>query len=139
MTIVRSLDTNHDWEFGKGQNDYKRNKAAVVQDIDTRLNCFLGDCFFDTSAGVDWFNFLGGKDQISLNLAVSAVILNTPDVVSLIQLSINLNHTTRKITMSYQVMTSFGLAVNTVPIVTSYLTTEGGDILTTEGGDKIVV
>lgn len=139
MTIVRALDVNHDWEFGKGRNDYKRNKIAVIQDIDTRLSCFLGDCFFDTGAGINWFTFLGSKDQISLNLAVSAVILNTPDVVSLIQLSINLDHVTRKITITYVAFTSFGLAVNTVPVVTNYLTTESFDILTTEDGEKIVV
>lgn len=107
MTRVRALDGTHDWLFGKGQNDYLTRNAAVIQDINTRLNCFLGDCFFDTGAGLNWWVFLGGsKDQSALSLAISAVILKTKDVTGLRQLSIALP-ATRGITVSYQVQTSF--------------------------------
>ncbi len=107
--IVRALDSDHDWLFGKGRNDYLRDLNAVVQNIDTRLNSFLGDCFFDQGAGIDWFNLLGAKDQIALNLTISAVILNTTDVTGIEQLSVTLS-TARNLRVAYVVQTSYSRA-----------------------------
>ncbi len=125
---VRQIDVDHDWLFGKGQNDYVRGNAAIVQTINTRLNSFLGDCFFDIGAGIDWFNLLGSKDQTALNLAISAVIdpyiagirvgQNTPGVVRLVQLSTNLN-TARRFTVTYQVDTVYSRAVAAFTLNTS--------------------
>lgn len=105
--LVRALDIDHDWTFGKSQNDYLRNKSAVIQNIDTRLNEFLGDCFFNNGAGIDWFNLLGAKDQAALKLAITTVILNTAEVVGLLQLSSNLNDI-RNLNVQYTVQTTYG-------------------------------
>ena len=77
--IIRSIDGTGDWNFGKGANDYNSGQAAIAELIQVRLLSFLGDCPFDMGAGIAWFQFLGSKNQIALNLAVSAVILNTSD------------------------------------------------------------
>lgn len=137
--IVRALDGNHDWTFGKGKNNYLSANKAIVQNIDTRLNSFLGDCFFALDAGLDWFNLLGSKDQLALELAVRAVILNTDDVTGIVSLNINLVHSTRAITMTYTVNTIYSISNNTPPIpgLTSFLLTESGDTITTEDGDAI--
>lgn len=117
--LVRSLSSTGDWTFGAGLSNYKSGNLAVAQNIQTRLSSFLGDCFFDTEAGIDWNTFLGGsKNQLALNLAVSAVILNTTDadnlnVVGINQLSINLDSTTRKISISYQVQTTYSVTALT--------------------------
>jgi hypothetical protein len=103
---VRAIDNTGDWLFGKGANDYVKNNNAVAQEIQTRLGAFLGDCFFDTNSGIDWFNFLSSKNQIGLNLAITAVILNTPGVSGLINLSASLN-AQRVYTVSYQVQTAY--------------------------------
>lgn len=103
---VRAIDTDGDWLYGKGQNDYKTANAAVSQCIQTRLLSFLGDCFFDTGAGIDWFNLIGGKDQISLNLAISAVILNSPNVTGIQELSVSLD-AARVFTVQYVVQTTY--------------------------------
>ncbi len=108
MSRVRALDSSHDWLFGKGQNDYKRNNAAVIQNIDTRLNAYLGDCFFDSGAGIDWFNLLGAKDLLALKLAVAAVILNTQDVTGLLDLSISLS-VARELSLSYRAATTYSV------------------------------
>lgn len=113
MSRVRALDAVHDWEYGKGQNNYKRGNAAVTQNIDTRLNSFLGDCFFDTGAGLDWFTYLSSKDRLSLNLAVSAVILNTQDVTGIRQLFITLDPVTRLVTIAYRVQTTYSQTAGT--------------------------
>lgn len=107
--IVRALDGSHDWTFGKGKNDYLRAGKAVGQNIDTRLSSFLGDCFFDTGAGIDWFNLLGEKDLLALQLAISAVILNTQDVTGLLQLSFSLSAITRAYTVTYVVQTAYSV------------------------------
>lgn len=135
--IVRSLDVNHDWTFGKGKNNYLVNNDAIVQLINTNLNSYLGDCFFALDEGVDWFNLLGSKNQAALELAVRAVILNTEGVTAIIDVSINFGETTRQITMTYTVETVYTrINVGAVPIVStsSFLLTESGDVLTTEDG-----
>lgn len=105
--IVRALDANHDWTFGKGKNNYKKDNAAVAQSIETRLLSFLGDCFFAIRDGIDWFNLLGSKNQLALSLAVSSTILNTNEVTAITQLSLDLS-VTRALTMHYEVETVFG-------------------------------
>jgi len=104
--IVRAIDENGDWTFGKGKNDYKSENNAVAQKILTRLSSFLGDCFFALDEGIDWFNLLGAKNQLALNLAISGKILNTEDVVGIIQLSINLSPQ-RELTIKYDVQTVY--------------------------------
>lgn len=144
---VRALSGSGDWTFGKGQNDYKTANAAIAQAIQSRLLSFLGDCFFDSGAGIDWFNLLGSKNEIALNLAVSATILNTQDpsgnfpITRLNQLSINLD-SNRKVTISYNVTTVYTGVQNptgTLSASTSYLLTESGSILTTEDGSGLIV
>ena len=109
---VRAIDENHDWQFGKGQNDYLQGRAACVQNINTRLYEFLGDCFFNNGAGISWFTLLGSKDQTGLNLAISAVILNTQDVTGINQLTAVVN-SVRDFQVSYEVQTSYGTAADT--------------------------
>lgn len=105
--IVRGIDTDGDWMFGKGRNDYLKNNAAVAQNIKTRLQSFLGDCFFALNAGLDWFNLLGSKNQLALSLAVSSSILNTRDVTAIVNLTFDLS-ANRAATLHYSVETVYG-------------------------------
>jgi hypothetical protein len=107
---VRALDINGDWQFGRCLNDYLTANNAITQNIGTRLNSYLGDCFFNLNAGIDWFNLLGSKDQTTLNLSISSVILNTTGVTGLLQLSSGLNHSTRVFTAAYKVQTVYSTA-----------------------------
>lgn len=137
MRIVRAIDDTGDWLFGKGGQDYKRNKQAVAQNIRTRLNMFLGDCFFATNDGIDWWNLLGGKNQLAIQLAVSTTIINTEGVQSLLQLSAVLD-ATRTLSLQYSVQTPFGTTTDTIrQQVNDFLLTEDGDFITTEDGDFI--
>lgn len=106
--IVRALDENNDWTFGQSKNNYLRNNFAVAQSIQTRCSSFTGNCFFDTSAGINWLVYLSGKSEIAMNLALSATILNTPNVVGILQLSVNLTPS-RSFQIQYQVQTSYSL------------------------------
>lgn len=105
--IIRGLDANHDWLFGKGINDYNSGLAALAENIQTRLLSFLGDCFFAQNDGIDWFNLLGGKNIVAVQLAVSAIILNTEDVTGLQNVVVTLN-ANRLLTIKYNVQSSLG-------------------------------
>ncbi len=133
--IIREIDTAGDWLFGKGRNDYLSGNDAVAQDIACRLRSFLGDCFFDINAGVDWFNLLGSKNELGLVLAIKAVICNTPYVSRLVDLTTSLSPE-RNLTLSYSVFTVFpGRIKRTLGV----LLTQDGLVLTTQDGDPIGV
>ena len=137
--IVRALSPDHDWTFGKGRNDYLRGQRAVAQCIDTRVLSFLSDCFFDVNAGIDWFNLLGQKDQLALRLALSTVILNTPDVNGIVEVSALLGQD-RDMLIEYRVTTVYS-GVNGTPDILSgsvrLLLDENGDFITTENGRRL--
>lgn len=104
---VRRIDGTGDWTFGKGKNSYLKDNDATAQNIKTRLNSFLGDCFFDLTAGIDWFSRLGSKELVQLRLEISTMILNTPDVTGLTLLNTNLDAKTRELTVTYVVQTVY--------------------------------
>lgn len=104
---VRALDQDSDWSFGQGRNNYIVDKRALAQTIQTRTLSFLGDCFFDITAGIDWLNLLGGKDKTAIDLAVSTALLNTPGVTGILALSSRIDNN-RKITVQYNVQSVYG-------------------------------
>ena len=112
-SIVRALDTSHDWIFGKSKSDYKTGINSIAQAIKTRLLSLTGDCFFDAQAGIDWFNLLGSKRRLELEIAISTTILNTPDVTGLIELNISLG-AARQLSIIYTASTSLGFVSGTV-------------------------
>jgi len=112
--IVRALDSNGDWTFGASLNNYLSAKAAVAQMIKTNVSSFLGDCFFDLGFGIDWFTFLSSKnDQLALNLAISAVILNTENVTGILQVSSTLDRENRSFSVVYRAQTTYSVLSNT--------------------------
>lgn len=104
---VRAIDGVGDWSFGKGKNDYKIDISAVAQLLKTRLKSFLGDCYFDLTEGVDWFNLNGSKDIEELKLRISTVILNTENVTKLNEIFVTLG-ANRVFTIQYDVETIYG-------------------------------
>lgn len=110
--IVRGLTSTGDFLFGKGLNDYASNQAEIALDIQMNLSMFLGDCFFATNVGIDWFNLLGGKSQLAINLAVNAAILNTTGVTGILQTSIDLTDK-RALQITYQVQTVYSVLQST--------------------------
>lgn len=109
---VRALDANNDWTFGAGLNNYKSGNLCIAQNIQTRLNCFQGTCFFDLTAGIDWINKLPQKNSLPLNINISNTIINTTGVLSLLQISFNIS-TARSLSVSYQVQTIYSAVTDT--------------------------
>lgn len=115
--IVRSLDSNHDWTFGKGKNNYLVNNSAVTQLIQTNLLSYTGDCFFALEDGIDWLNILGSKNILRARIQISNTILNTPNVQTVVELNLNVNQN-RSMTVTYQVVTLYSTNKSTGGAVT---------------------
>lgn len=133
--IIRALDGQNDWTFGASKSNYLTRNQAIALNIQTNISCFLGNCFFDMGRGIDWFNFLAGsKNQLALELAVSAVILNSYGVIGVNQLSVTLD-SSRNIVIVYNALTIFRDPVQSNFII---LTDQNGNILTDQSGNTLL-
>ncbi|AFC22584.1 hypothetical protein phi1422_0064 [Bdellovibrio phage phi1422] len=105
--IVRAIDENNDWTRGKGKSDYKKDRAAIAQNIKTRLQSFLGDCFFAVNEGIDWWNLLGSKNSRDIRLALATCILDTEGVNGLAEIEYETTEQ-REFKIRYVVTTVYG-------------------------------
>lgn len=114
----RAIDAlTGDWTFGQGRQNYLTGAAEINQDIATALKVFLGECFFDTSFGVDWWNLIGGYDPKGIIMQCRRVISGRPGVTRITRVDAELDARTRAMTIAYSVSTVFSLqTVNTVTI-----------------------
>lgn len=106
---VRAIDENRDWQFGQGLQSYRNGTEEIAQMIKTRVLSFLGDCFFDTGAGIDWINLLGKGSQRERDLrkSISLTILETPGVVALNSVDVAMDAVSRNLIISYNVATIY--------------------------------
>lgn len=80
----RALDSNWDWKFGKGIGSYSGDTQAIAYDVKSKILSWVGDCFFDAQAGIDWKNILGSKDQKSqLDDAIKKIIVEEYGIIEL--------------------------------------------------------
>lgn len=132
---VRALDPFNDWTFGKGIQDYLTYNNAIAQSIQTRLSTFLGECFFNVTVGVDWWNLIGSKDTTLLDLQCQSVILNSFGVTGIASFNLNLNPVTRNFSLTYDVQTIYeGTVAGNVFI----LTDQQGNVLTDQFGNPLL-
>ena len=87
---VRSLTPAGAWTFGAGRSNYKRDLAALKQNIATRLRSWRGDCFFAEEAGVDYNNALDIGTQDLLRREVVRETIQTPGVLSIQSVDIDI-------------------------------------------------
>lgn len=102
---VRSIDENHDWNFGSGLQSYLRQNNEISQMVKTRLLSFLGDCFFDVEAGIDWLNLLGKYGEEKLLRSIKLTILDTEGVVGIN--SFEVLKSGRNLTVKYDLRTIY--------------------------------
>ena len=116
---IRSLDTNHDFTFGKGRQNFLQDQLGILENIQTRLLEFFGDCFFNIEAGIDWWRYLGSpatKEEIAL--ACRAVILKSYGVVRINSISVG-SVVNRKLIISYNIDSIFSSNYGTSMEVTN--------------------
>lgn len=117
--IFRSLDKNGDWNYGHGLSSYLTGNSAIAANIRTRLLSWVGDCFFDTAAGVDWKNRLGSKNQRQLlESDVKRIILTSYGVTGLTAFATVLNGRALTITATVNTIFSKGYQLSVTMGVT---------------------
>lgn len=104
--IFRNLDENGDFTFGRGKSNYVSGVQAIGLNIKTRLLSWVGDCFFDLNAGVDWTNRLSLKNQKRiLDAEIRRVILQSYGVTGITSYNSELNG--RDFSATYKVNTIY--------------------------------
>lgn len=102
----RNLSGNGDWVFGSGKNSYVTENLEIGVNIQTRVLSFLGDCFFATEEGIDWFNLLEMGKQEQLENSVQETIKNTPGVTAINSVDVVMG-ANRRITITFDVQTIY--------------------------------
>lgn len=87
----RLLDATGDWMFGAGMQSYAKDLPALLLDLKTRILSWVGDCFFDLDAGIDWKNMLDYNTKDRLQSALKALAFRTAGVIRVNSVEITIN------------------------------------------------
>lgn len=116
---IRQLDKDGDWTFGQGKANYLKNDNAIKLNIQTRYNEWVGDCFFNATAGIDWLNVFGFNQLDAILVNVKRLILQSEGVVELQDLGYALPPS-RNLSIQYSIKTIYS------PSVVGQLLRQGG-------------
>lgn len=114
LQTFRGIDSDGDWIFGRGRSSYLTGNEAIQADIKTALQIFMGECFWNTDFGVDWWNLIGGKNpaaQAGIILQTRTVILGVDGVTQINSVSPSFTSGTRRLALQYSVNTIFSQGV----------------------------
>ena len=102
----RTISSDNDWTFGRGIGNYSSLNSATGLNIKTRLQSWVGDCFFSMRSGIDWLNRLGSKNQRDLlEQDLRRVILQSEGVTGILEFDTILNG--RNLSVFYSVSTIY--------------------------------
>ena len=109
MALIRRLDSNDDWCFGRGKSDYASGRDCVALNLKTRLREWKYNCFFNLEAGIDYKRRLGDKNQKDiLDSEIKFVSANTDEVVAIGEINSSLDTSSRAYTASLEVQDIYG-------------------------------
>lgn len=96
--IVRELDKNHDWTFGRGKSNYLSKSDAIAQSVKTKLLSLKNDWFLNLKDGIGWFDYLEKNSNTqALEMECKSRILSVKGVVEITFFDIQLNSETRQL------------------------------------------
>ena len=106
----RALDSNGDYSFGIGPNEFLVNSPeAVAQAVQTRLLLWEGEWFLDQSVGTPYLTRILGKGtQQFYDQAIQERILGNTGVQDISTYTSNLDAVARKLTVSCTIDTIYG-------------------------------
>lgn len=107
----RILDSNDDYQLGKGQQNFTYGTYAVAQAIKTRLKLLKGEWWENTEEGLPLFQQILGQPGTNENILIAdnlikERILDTQDVTSIE--SFKSNYSNRSYSFSCTVNTKYG-------------------------------
>lgn len=104
--FFRNVDSDNDWTFGKGHQGFARTEQAINLNIKTFLQTYLTECFFDSTAGIPWFNACGSKDQNLILLETKKGISQRYGVTEIVEVTFTVSEE-RAATLSYEIKTIY--------------------------------
>lgn len=107
--IIRANTSDNDWIYGLGANAYKKNNEAIGQNIQTKIQEWQGDCFFNLTAGIDWINRFSDSNLVRLEQELNSLILKVNGVVKVTILDISFEN--RNFRISYEVQTVYSASI----------------------------
>lgn len=115
-TIVRGIDNVGDWVFGLGKQSYRTKVEMVAQRIITHIRSWYGNCFFDLTAGIDWYNYLGNKKtERKILLSCRHEMIKIQEITAIRDLSLSVDEY-RRVTIYYEVETIYGTISNNLEV-----------------------
>lgn len=103
MAKVRALDSNNDWNFGRGKSNYLSGKDTINQNVQTRIKSFKYDNPLATESNIDWIGLLGAKGtQDDILNEIERVVITTDGVTELTSLEVTAtNNRAQSLSLSY--------------------------------------
>jgi hypothetical protein len=112
-----ALDANGDIAIGQDVS-WTTSLAAVVQSCRIALQMIRGEWFLNDSEGVPYWERSGvpaadallGQpyNQLKATAAFRAALLDVPEVITILALTVSLDKTLRKLSVTWTVRTTFG-------------------------------
>ena len=82
---TRTLDSNWDFKYGKGLNDYALGSLNVAYAVKMKILSWYKDCFFAMEDGVDWKNILGNKNsKEEADISIKDIVQTEPEITELV-------------------------------------------------------
>lgn len=116
----RALDANNDIFLQRRQIHTVTGGAQVVQNVRSRLLFYLGECVWDTTAGVPYFQqiFTKPMNLPQTEALLKREIIQTVGVSKLLDFRMYYDNTTRQLTVKYEAETTYdgivGDTINTI-------------------------
>lgn len=111
LLINDTTDVNHhDLFFENYDLALVEEIEAVRQHLSIRLQFFFNEWFLDSTEGIKYYDIVFVKVP-NLNLIASVIktfILNTPEVLKLLEYTQDFNRSLRRLTITFRVNTTFG-------------------------------
>ena len=81
---TRTVDSNWDWNWGKGIQNYADDSLGVAYTVKMKILSWYKDCFFEMDAGIDWKNIIGSKTtKQQADTAIKEIIQTEPEILDL--------------------------------------------------------
>lgn len=94
--IVRALDPQHDWTFGRGKANYLTESDAIKQSIKTKLLALKGNWFLEPNDGIAWFDYFEKHPNITeLEREIKSTIAGIDGVTEISSFDVLIDNITR--------------------------------------------
>lgn len=94
-------------------NDFQftENREAIEQHLRQRLRTFAAEYFLDSRVGIPYFQHVLRKnpDPIIIDSVFKKEIINTPGIIELLEFELDLDASTRELTLTFKASTSDGV------------------------------